>query len=216
MKRYLPFAIIGLVFVAALGGGALFFHYRNQPPPKPAFGKPGAEPPHIRGSAKAAVALEEFGDFECLPCSVLWSTLKKIEEDYGARLSATFREYPLTKHRLALDAARAAEAAGLQGRFWEMHDLLYENRLRWINELDARPLFSEYAATLKLDIDRFNKDRDGEEVTQRIALDRERAASVGVDRTPTVFINGAQVPSSLRTVEGLHAAIDAALNRQNH
>src|SRR2546425_1271766 len=83
MKRYLPFAIILAVFLAAIGAGALLLHFRQSPPPpaKPAFGKPGAEPPHIRGPANASVELEEFGDFECLPCFVLWPAMKNIEKD---------------------------------------------------------------------------------------------------------------------------------------
>ena len=96
----------------------------------------------MRGPAKAPVALEEFGDFECLPCSQLWPILKQAQADYGERLSITFREYPLTKHTRAPDAARAAEAAGVQGRFWEMHDALYENRLIWLKAADIVRLSS--------------------------------------------------------------------------
>jgi protein-disulfide isomerase len=225
MKRHLPFAIIFTVFLAAVGAGALLFHFRQppqqqptqqqppqQPPPTgPVFGKSGAEPPHVRGPANAPVVLEEFGDFECLPCFMLWPAMKNIEKDYAQSLSVTFREHPLAQHHHALEAARAAEAAGLQGRFWEMHDLLYLRRSAWIREEDVRAFFKACASELGLDLERFLKDMDGEEVTRRIAADDDRGASLGIDRTPTVFINGKKVELSPQPEQGLRAEIDAAL-----
>src|SRR2546428_551387 len=157
MKRYLPFVIIGVVFLLAVASGALLFYFKREAmkaaaaksvsskpgalPPQ----SPGALPPHVRGSMKARVTLEEFGDFECPPCGNLSSTLEKIEEDYAARLRVVFRECPLAMHKHALDAARAAEAAGLQGHFWEMHDLLYHNRFIWPRAADVRAAFNDYA-----------------------------------------------------------------------
>jgi protein-disulfide isomerase len=217
MKRYLPYAIIVAVFLIATGAGVELYQNQDQPPPrtgKLAFGKPGAEQPHIRGAAKAPVALEEFGDFECGPCSLLYPILKKAEADYGERLSVMFREYPLSKHTHALEAARAAEAAGLQGRFWEMHDALYETRLVWLGATDTRRALISCAAKLGLDMERFQKDMDGEEVTKRIAADRERVTSLELDRTPSVFINGDRLTTRPITSEVLHAAIDAALGNQ--
>ncbi len=216
MKRYLPYVIIAVVFLAATGAGVELYRNRDQPPPqtgKLAFGKPGAEPPHIRGPAKAPVAVEEFGDFECQPCSLLWPILKKTQADYGDRLSITFREYPLSKHTHALDAARAAEAAGLQGRFWEMHDSLYENRLTWLKAESTITTLVSCASQLGLDVERFQKDMDSEEVTRRIAADHERVASLELDRTPTVFVNGDRVATRPITIEALHAAVDAALGK---
>lgn len=214
MRRYLPFAIIVAVFLVGSGAAVELYQNRKQPPArtgKLAFGKPGAEPPHIHGATKAPVALEEFGDFECLPCSLLWPILKQAQAQYGERLSVTFREYPLTKHTLAPDAARAAEAAGLQGRFWEMHDALYENRLVWLHAPDTRAALISCAAKLDLNLERLKKDIDGEEVAKRLAADRERVTSLELDRTPTVFINGDQLTARPITIESLRAAIDAAL-----
>jgi protein-disulfide isomerase len=212
MKRYLPFAIILAVFLVAIGAGALFLHFRQAPPPaKLAFGKPGAEPPHIRGHANAPVALEEFGDFECLPCFMLWPAMKNLEKDYAKSLSVTFRQHPLAQHSHALEAARASEAAGLQGRFWEMHDLLYLKRSNWVRAEDVRAFFNTCASDLGLDLERFTKDMDGEQVAKRIAADDERGASLGIDRTPVVFINGKKVEFSPQPEDGLRAEIDAAL-----
>ena len=221
MKRYLPFLIIAVVFLLAAGGGTflLFSKQRSlkaevaaKETARPAIGKPGAEPPHIRGSTTARVTLEEFGDFECPPCGLLSPVLEQLEKEYGERLRVIFRELPLPIHKHALDAARAAEAAGLQGRFWEMHDLLYHNRYIWPASSDPRDIFNTYAETLKLDLERFKKDFEGEQVTARIKADKERATSLGVDRTPVLFINDHQLPVTAFNPPGLHEAIDAAAN----
>jgi protein-disulfide isomerase len=214
MKRYLPFAIILAAFLVAVGAGALLFHFRQGPPlpAKPAFGKPGADPPHRRGPANAPVELEEFGDFECLPCFLLWPAMKNIEKDYAKSLSVIFRQHPLAQHRHALEAARASEAAGLQGRFWEMHDLLYLRRSNWVKADDVPAFFKACASELGLDLDRFAKDMDGEEVAKRIAADDDRGASLAIDRTPVVFINGKKVEFSPQPEDGLRADIAAALS----
>ncbi len=126
MRRYLPFAIIAFIFLVAAGGGLLLFRSKDVSTPiKIVTGKPGAEPAHIRGSDKARVTLEEFGDYQCVPCGFLAQTLLKVEHDYGTNVRIIFRQYPLKRHPHAYTAACAAEAAGLQGRFWEMHDLIF-------------------------------------------------------------------------------------------
>ena len=218
MKRYLPFAIILAVFLVAIGTGALLFHLRQSPPSpaKAAFGRPGAEPPHVRGPANASVELEEFGDFECVPCFMLWPAMKNIEQDYAKSLSVTFRQHPLEQHRHAREAARASEAAGLQGRFWEMHDLLYLKRSNWVHAEDVRAFFNTCASDLRLDLERFTKDMDGDDVAKRIAADEDRGASLGIDRTPVVFINGKKVEFTPQPEDGLRAEIKAALGAKAH
>jgi len=221
MKRYLPFIIIAVVFLLAAGGGTFLLFSKQRAlktevaakeAARPAIGKSGAEPPHIRGLTNASVTLEEFGDFECTPCGMLSPVLEQLEKDYGERLLVIFREFPLAMHKHALEAARAAEAAGLQGRFWEMHDMLYHNRFIWPTAPDVPAVFIDYAKTLKLDVERFKKDFESEQVNARINADKQRATSLGVDRTPILFINDHQVPVTAFNPPGLHEAIDAASN----
>jgi protein-disulfide isomerase len=214
MRRYLPYAIIGIVFALSVIAGVLFFRFRHPPIVRgtTANGKPGAEPAHIRGLATAPVALEEFGDFECMPCFLLWPALRNLEHDYGDRLAVTFRQHPMIEHRRAPDAARASEAAGLQGRFWEMHDLLYLSRSQWARADDPRAVFSVFAGRLGLDVDRFKKDMDSAEVAQRIKADWDRGESLRVDRTPEVFVNGQRAELQSDVEQGLRADIDAALD----
>jgi len=175
------------------------------------YGRPGAEPLHIRGDPAAPVVLEEFGDFECLPCSILRPVLEKLETDYGKRLVVVFRQHPLKKHRYGFDAARAAEAAGLQGKFWEMHDTLYRNRATWVPADYVGPHLNIYATELGLDLERFKADMDGEAVARRIAADQDRGESLNIDRTPVLFINGEQIASTARDEKSLRAAIEKAL-----
>jgi len=178
------------------------------------YGRPGAEPMHIRGEPGAPVVIEEFGDFQCLPCSLMWPILEKLENDYGRQLVVVFREHPLQMHKFAMDAARAAEAAGLQGKFWEMHDTLYRNRATWVPSAYIRPYLNDYATELKLDLDRFKTDMDGPEVAKRIEADQDRGESLGIDRTPAIFINGQRIAAPDHTDKGMRAAIDKILGVQ--
>jgi protein-disulfide isomerase len=157
------------------------------------------------------VTLEEFGDFECLPCFILWPALRNLEKDFGERLAVIFRQNPMPQHSRAHDAARAAEAAGLQGKFWEMHDLLYLQRAKWIRGADHRSQFSEFARSLQLDVKRFNNDFAGGEVANRLGADQERSAALGLDRTPVVFINGRRADLQSDVEKGLRDDIEAAL-----
>lgn len=236
MRRSLPFLIIGAVLLIAAGSGFFLFRAKNAITPlQIKAGRPGAEPPHIRGAANARVTLEEFGDFQCPPCGILATTLLKLERDYGTQIRVVFREFPLAMHPHAMTAARAAEAAGLQGRFFEMHDLLFEHAQYWSREGSTPPLqsasnaeqssspekeaavrkiFAEYAARVGLDVERYKKDMDSEAVLARIKADQERGASIGVDRTPVLFIEGVQIPFASFNEATLRTIIDAALKGQ--
>lgn len=219
MKRSLPFLIIGIVLAAAL---ALVWialtpskpsgQPQNASPTPTAEVPDGAEPAHLRGDAKAAVTIEEFGDFQCGACGGYYPELKKMEADFGDRLRVIFRERPLIPpHEHALIAAQAAEAAGLQGRFWEMHDKLYENQATWTVAKDLVPVFVDYAKQIGVDPDRFMKDLNGEAVAQRIFLDGRRAHALGINSTPTFFVNGKEAKDQSWNPEGLRAMINEAL-----
>src|SRR6267154_2411000 len=189
MKRFFPFILIIVVLGAAVGGGYVLYTMQEPTQAKAngtAVGiKPtvstGASPAHVRGDSKAPVVLEEFGDFPCPVCGVFYKTLKQAESEYGSKLSVIFREYPIQSlHPHALEAARAAEAAGLQNRFWEMHDLLYENQDTWAKETDTRPSFAGYAKSLGLNVQQFNSDLDGNIAAGRSLDDQRRAREMGV------------------------------------
>ena len=115
-------------------------------------------------------------------------------------------------HEHALEAAKASEAAGLQNRFWEMHDLLFERQRQWSEAADARALFTDYAREIGLDAERFKRDMDGAEASGRVASDQKRAQSVDITGTPTLFLNGREIAAEEMSAEGIRAAINAALN----
>jgi len=220
MKRILPLIIIALALLVALTAGWALM--RSQPPPAAPISSsgtsapviaPGADPPHVRGEAGAPVTLEEFGDFQCPPCGALYPELKKVEHEYGSRLRVIFRQLPLVPmHAHAGWAARSAEAAGLQGRFWEMHDKLYENQKAWTDLPDARPVFNGYARALGLDMERFARDVESDAVDRRIFLDGKRAHALGIVSTPTLLLNGREVPFEIfKLPRGLNEVIDKAL-----
>ena len=216
MKRYLPFIIVALVALLAIAGGGFLYQAKRSTNAAPKISKPetetSGESVHSLGPADAAVTLEEFGDFQCPPCGTLSNPINQLERDYRPRLRVIFRHFPLPNHAHAREAAFASEAAGLQGRFWEMHDLLYREQSVWSNVADVRPLFESYAGMLRLNVDRFKKDLESEQVEEHVASDQKRGVTLGVHTTPTVFLNDrALAPTSLNPT-GLHAAIDAAIN----
>jgi protein-disulfide isomerase len=107
----------------------------------------------------------------------------------------TFRQFPLVPaHRHALIAASAAEAAGLQGKFWQMHKLLFDNQKDWKDAFDSRPIFEGYAKQIGIDVEKYKRDLESDAVAQRIFLDGKRGYSLGVKGTPTVFLNDREVP----------------------
>lgn len=165
----------------------------------------------MRGNPKAPVTLEEYGDYECPPCGKLAEPLKELEHQYGDKLRVVFHHYPLVVHAHSKDAAYAAEAAALQGKFWEMHDLLYREQAVWTKATDVPTLFAGYAGLLGLNVERFKKDVGGDEVKMRVASEQRDASKIGVTGTPTLFVNNHAVAITTGDTANLRAAIDAAL-----
>lgn len=225
MKRILPFALIVLVLCASLFMALYLKRSADStslkstrdisiPRSQTSPAKLGANPPYALGAMNAPVMIEEFGDFECPPCGALHPILKAMKAEFGPRLVIVFREFPMMSlHPHAVAAARAAEAAGLQGKFWEMHDLLYENQSEWHEAQDVAPLFEQYAMRINLDLDRFRQDMASQVVDQRIQLDRERGVWIGVQGTPTVFLNGREVPFQSLDRDKLAQLISDELSR---
>lgn len=175
----------------------------------------GALPPNMKGSPSATVVLEEFIDFQCDACAAKHPLIKEITAEYGDRISFTMRNFPIGERKRAFDAALAAEAAGLQGRFWEMHDRLFKDQADWSTSDEHRRFFEKYARELGLDVARFKTDIDSEIVNARVQADISRGQSGGVRSTPSLFVNGILIPFKDLTRDGLKAAIDGALESQS-
>src|SRR5213594_1046885 len=215
MKRYLPFLIVAAVALVTLGSGAMLYRAKRPelmpiPANKVLSGKSDASI-HIRGNPDAPATLVEFADFQCPPCGTFAGFAEELLKQYDSRLRIVFRNFPLPGHEHAREAAQAAEAAGLQGRFWEMHDVLYREQAVWSNAPNARELFESYAGTIGLNLDQFRKDIDGEKAKERVDSDHARGESLGIKITPTLFINNQPVDPKDKNPEGVRAAINAAL-----
>jgi protein-disulfide isomerase len=175
-------------------------HANTMPASKPLL--PQASRDHIQGPIGAPGALVEYGDYECPYCGEAYPIIKAIQERLGDRLCFVFRNFPLVNaHPHAQHAAEAAEAAGVQGKFWEMHDLLFENQ----NALDDEDL-AQYATALGLDGRRLIGEVVAGKHTGRVREDFRSGARGGVNGTPTFFINGARYDGELG-VNALLAAL---------
>jgi protein-disulfide isomerase len=217
MKRYLPFIIIGGVLVLALAAGAILFR-SSQPQPAPSTASvppastqstPGTDAP----AKGAVITIEEFGDYQCPPCGSLHPVLKKLKSEFGPRMRLVFFHLPLTQvHKNALDAAHAAIAAGLQGKFWEMHDKLYESQREWSEANSLRPYAANFANQLGLDVIRFARDMDSPQVEAVVLGDLRRANARSVNSTPTLFIDGQQIDNEKISLENLRLELLQRLN----
>ena len=172
---------------------------------------------HVTGKTDSAIRLVEFGDFQCPSCSGAAPNVKTLMDEYGDRIALIFRNFPLTTiHPNARAASATAEAAGLQGKYWEMHDLLYERQGDWSNQ-DATKrteTFNQYAEEVGLDIEKFKTDVASANVGKKISFDQALGKREGVSATPTFYLNGEKLDeeTSSGIVQGDLTKIKAKLD----
>lgn len=145
---------------------------------------------YITGTRKAKVTVVEFGDFQCPACGIAYQIVTQIKEEYKDKVKFSFREFPLSAHKNGYISALVAESAGGQGKFWEMHDKLYENQKEWSDRNDAIKIFTTYAKEIGIDVDKFKKDVEDKKYDVRIQNDLNDGNMLRVNSTPTFFING--------------------------
>lgn len=178
---------------------------------------------HTKGENAKNVTLVEYGDFQCPVCRLYEPILQQVVEKYKADIAFQYRHFPLQQiHQNAFAAARAAEAAGHQGKFWEMHDLLYNNQTAWSNSSDPLSIYQEYAKTLSLDAAKFKSELTSDRVNDAINADIREGNKLNITGTPTFYLNGELVDSKKLTgennapsLEKFSEAIDAAIAKQN-
>ncbi|MBX3297862.1 MAG: DsbA family protein [Acidobacteria bacterium] len=175
---------------------------------------PGAQPPNQFGSPTAVVTIEEFADFQCGSCAVAFPILNEIKTMYGSRIHFIYRSFPLPMHDKSYDAAVGAEAAGMQGKFWEMHAQLFQNQKNWQASTNFRPVLEEYASKIGLNVEKFKQDMAELTAKKRVDDDIARAKALSINSTPTIFINGVQVAFTDVNVQGLKAIIDGEFAKQ--
>jgi protein-disulfide isomerase len=160
---------------------------------------------HAQGSSEAPVTIVEYGDFECPYCGRAYPILRQLRQELGDQIRLIYRHFPLNSvHPHASVAAQAAEAAGAQGKFWEMHSMLFENQDA-LENVD----FDQYALRVGLEVYRFRADLSSERFSRRVQRDFESGSQLGVSKTPTLFINGVKYDGPLE-YESILKAVRAA------
>jgi protein-disulfide isomerase len=159
---------------------------------------------HIEGKGQDGVTLVEYGDYQCPYCGQYYPVVKQVVAQYSNQITFQFRNFPLVSlHPNAFAGARAAEAASLQGQFWQMHDLLYDQNdiyyqtngaeSTWIGTTNPLTYFDQYAQQLGLNVAEFNKDFSSDQVNGTINADMAAGTKLGIDGTPTFFLDGKQI-----------------------
>jgi protein-disulfide isomerase len=208
-----------IVIVLAVGVAAGAAVYLSRTPdrteetgkaPAPADIKGGG---HFRGPEEAEVTLVEFGDYQCPSCGAYHPLVKEILSRYPNQLRLEFHHYPLISiHPNSMAASMAAEAAGEQGHYWEMHDALFEYQPQWSNSPNPEPIFTAIASRIGLNVNAFMQALRSPELQQRVLKDVERAQNAKVEAVPTFFINGQQQHIKL-SMEDFVQTIEAHLRK---
>lgn len=216
-KRF--WAIIAAIILIFAG----IVWYSNRQDAKESSKNDSAQPSnHVKGNPDSKVKLVEYGDFQCPSCGAYYPVVGKILTEYKDKISFQFRNLPLTQiHQHAFAAARAAEAAGKQGKFWEMYDMLFVNQRAW--SPNSRPIdnFNAYAQQISLDVEQFKKDYASSEVNSTINADISAFKKTGAPLgTPTFFLNGKKIDLKDVSAEGVPsyekfaAFLDAEIKKQ--
>lgn len=196
-------AVIAVIIV--IFGGILLFKGNDATGPANSNAKPSS---HVAGTNTTGVTLVEYGDFQCPFCAQYYPLVKQVKEKYNDKITFQFRNLPLLQaHQNSFAAARAAEAAGLQGKFWEMHDVLYENQKSWSSSGEVVTILEGYARQMGLNMTQFKKDFSSSAVNDTINADIAEFEKTGQDKsTPTFFLDGKKI--SPKSLDEFSKAID--------
>lgn len=198
--------IIGVVVVAIIGA-IVYFGAQNPTPPTAADAKVKQEDSWFKGEKSAKVEIVEFSDFQCPACGAEEPEVAKVREFYGDKIVFYYRHFPLENvHPFALSGAKAAEAAGMQGKFWEMHDAIFANQ-KSLN----KDIFKKLAGDLGLDVAKFEADSASKEVADKVTRDKNDGIGLKVNSTPTFFINGQKLEGGGISFEEWQKIIDSKL-----
>jgi protein-disulfide isomerase len=200
-----------LAIVVVLGG--IFFITNDNKANAPSG--TGAVTNHVYGEGKSGVRLVEYGDFQCPACYQYFPVVKQVKEKYKDQITFQFRNFPIfSAHPNAIASARAAEAADLQGKYWEMHDLLYQNQQSWSPSSNPQKDFEAYAQQLGLNVAKFTTDFKSSLVNNRVQADLKEANRLKVESTPTFFIDGKKISTPGPNLDAFSKVIDTAIEQK--
>jgi protein-disulfide isomerase len=209
--------ILTAILVVVVGGMIALFAIANKPTdsgPAPVGDKTKIIRDNSHKEGTGPVQLVEFGDYQCPACGAAYPNVQKLLQDYNGKITFYFRNFPLDSiHKNARIGAEAAEAAGAQGKYFEMHDKLYESQKDWSEDADPTDKLVGYAKDLGLDTDKFKNALADEQYKSVIDQDVADGTALNINATPTFFINGTQVTGGF-DYDSLKKAVDAALPAQ--
>lgn len=209
------FSLILIAAVVIFGGLLIFNKKDAKSPDGSSSNASGQLTNHVRGDGKKGVTLTEYGDFECPACSAYYPIVEQVVEKHKSDITFQFRNFPLRQiHKNAMSAHRSAAAADRQGKFWEMYNLLYQNHDTWSQQTDATATFRGYAQSLGLDMTKYDTDFKSEAVNAEINADIAEGQKLGVNSTPTFFIDGKKIDNP-RDLDAFNKAIDDAIKAKN-
>jgi protein-disulfide isomerase len=198
-----------LTFIAVVGVSVMFTKKVNAPVVAVDQRLLVSDTPHVKGPTDAKVTVVEFSDFQCPACLSVEPLIQQLQKKYEGKIRFVYRLFPLRSIHLNSDiAARASEAAEKQGAFWAYHDKLFDTQDAWAGEKDPTSKFIEYARDLKLNADQFKKDLSDPSSEARVVADERDGNTIGVDATPTFFVNGYKTEAN-----ALDSAIQAGLQQ---
>lgn len=208
-RKFLWFIVI--IIVAFVG---LVVYTKSNQPDEPV----GSPSNNVYGQLDSQVTFTEFVDFQCEACYAYYPYVKEVKEKYKDRVKFQVRYYPITggDHKYAMQTARVAEAAARQGKFWEMHDQLFEGQKTWELSQNPTSIFEGYARDIGLDVEKFKTDSAGSDAVAVINKDRSDAKQLGVDGTPSFFINGKKIKNPTPSAEAFTQLLDEALSTKNN
>ncbi|HSX00455.1 MAG TPA: thioredoxin domain-containing protein [Patescibacteria group bacterium] len=201
-------AVIAVIIV--IFGGILLFNSHKAG--APTNGNASAATNHVQGEGKEGITLIEYGDYQCPYCGQYYPVVKAVQQKYNTQLRFQFRNLPLLQvHQNAFAAARAAEAANIQGKFWQMHDLLYESQSNWSESRTSENIFEQYAAQLGLNVKQFKQDAASAKVNDVINADIAAFLKTGNEEsTPAFFLDGKKIQPGNK-IEDFSKLIDAQI-----
>lgn len=200
---------ITLLVIIAVVIGAFVFTKQGSDTESPSS---SAQPTnHVKGSESSGVVLVEYGDFQCPACAQYFPIVQQVYEKYKDKIQFQFRHFPLVQiHQNAFVSSRAAEAASNQDKFWEMHDLLYQNQQTWGTASNPNTFFDSYAKSLGLDISKFQQDMASQQTNDKINADVAEAKKLSASSTPTFVLDGKKIENP-RSLEEFEKVLDDAL-----
>jgi protein-disulfide isomerase len=222
--------IIGIIATAILIAGGVFLMTRGNSSPATPTGaqiSPDILVPkgdyvtggimngnYLPATSSAKVTLVEFGDYECPACGEYNSLVKELLTDFSGQINYVFRNFPLSQHTNAQISSQAAEAAGLQGKFWQMHDKLYETQKDWSTSTDAKSIFITYAQGLGLNVDKFKTDIDSQAVKDKVQSDANDGNLVKLTETPTFYLDGVKITNLTGNYADLKNVVGSAISKK--